>query len=102
MRIFIIKNTKNFHKPPFAEISKGPHIRRKLNYREGERISMSCMVEGFPRPILMWKKDGMSLRKMSRRVRVFGSQVKIYSAQKSDSGVYVCDARNKVKDYSIS
>ena len=73
----------------------GQPERQRVVYRYGQRITMSCMAEGYPTPFIAWKKDGMSLRRRGRHIKVFGGQLRIYTAGAGDGGIYICDARNK-------
>lgn len=90
--------------PPIITVSASPNInivgtaeqpRPRVVYHNRQRITMSCMAEGYPTPFIAWKKDGMSLRRRGRHIKVFGGQLRIYSSTYADAGVYICDARNK-------
>jgi len=49
---------------------------------------MSCDASGFPEPSFQWQKDG--------RILSQPKQLSIQTSDRSDTGMYVCTASNRV------
>ncbi|XP_078282906.1 roundabout homolog 1 isoform X3 [Rhinoraja longicauda] len=63
----------------------------------GQQGDMECLPpRGHPEPTVTWKKDGAPLDDKDQRYRVTVGKLTIFSTLRSDSGVYVCVATNKV------
>ncbi|XP_055516807.1 roundabout homolog 1 isoform X2 [Leucoraja erinacea] len=63
----------------------------------GEQADMECLPpRGHPEPTVTWKKDGAPLDDKDQRYRVTVGKLTIFSTLRSDSGVYMCVATNKV------
>ncbi|XP_062894360.1 roundabout homolog 1 isoform X3 [Mobula hypostoma] len=63
----------------------------------GEQADMECLPpRGHPEPTVTWKKDGVPLNETDDHYRVSVGKLTIFYTLKSDSGVYVCVATNKV------
>ncbi|KAK9688591.1 ADAM-TS Spacer 1 [Popillia japonica] len=67
------------------------------NYPVGSAISILCNVEGYPKPTVLWYKDGSVLYPSSRIQITDIHRLIINNASESDSGEYRCAAWN---DYS--
>uniref|UniRef100_A0A8R1DPY5 Ig-like domain-containing protein n=1 Tax=Caenorhabditis japonica TaxID=281687 RepID=A0A8R1DPY5_CAEJA len=64
---------------------------------KGEPITLTCPVNGYPKPVVKWTKDGSPLA-LSKSVTMEGTTVKIESAEYTDAGTYSCEA---VNEYSL-
>ncbi|XP_067827155.1 roundabout homolog 1 [Heptranchias perlo] len=63
----------------------------------GEQAEMECLPpRGHPEPTVTWKKDGAPLNEKDDRYRITVGKLAISYTHRSDSGVYVCVATNKV------
>ncbi|XP_022236233.1 Down syndrome cell adhesion molecule-like protein 1 homolog isoform X10 [Limulus polyphemus] len=63
----------------------------------GQTISISCDVEGYPQPRILWKKESQEIdKKYLQQNRLFISKTTL-----DDDGFYVCSAENGV-GYGIS
>ncbi|XP_067135162.1 peroxidasin isoform X2 [Centruroides vittatus] len=71
---------------------------RDQEITEGRTVNLTCRVDGFPRPIISWGKDGQPLNLTSGHFEVFdeGNMLRIYNTQKSDEGFYQCQAENEI------
>jgi hypothetical protein len=72
-------------------------IKNKYEVWQNRTVRIRCRVNGNPPPTLSWKKDGAPITK-TKRIKIvtnINSQyLKIKKAVASDSGYYVCVARN--------
>ncbi|GFT51376.1 peroxidasin [Trichonephila clavipes] len=63
---------------------------------QGNTVELICLVEGLPRPVLSWSKDGIPL---SNRGRVYllkdGTTLRIEEVRETDGGIYTCHAENE-------
>ncbi|XP_051895873.1 roundabout homolog 4 isoform X2 [Pristis pectinata] len=63
----------------------------------GEQADMECLPpRGHPEPTVTWKKDGVPLNETDDHYRVTVGKLTIFYTLRSDSGMYVCVATNKV------
>ncbi|KAK6631106.1 hypothetical protein RUM43_014202 [Polyplax serrata] len=70
---------------------------KSVTVREGETIVLDCAANGYPRPWLLWLKDGVAIdmAEVNGRVSKLGSgSLQIINATEKDSGVYQCRAEN--------
>ena len=88
-----------------SQDGKGPPQRRKereeLVVVAGEDIKMVCPVFGSPQPLVEWSKDGESIDYSWTRVKTNKNYLKLKSAQKSDTGVWLCRAVNGFGSVSV-
>ena len=84
---------------------KGPPERKKevehLVVAHDEDIKMVCPVHGNPAPIVDWSKDGEAIDYSWTRVKINKNYLKLRSAQKSDTGVWLCRAVNGFGSVSV-
>ncbi|VDK82636.1 unnamed protein product [Litomosoides sigmodontis] len=67
---------------------------RVVQVKENATVTLECVVNGNPEPIIVWKRDGQLLHAR-------GSRFVIASSKASDSGRYTCEARNEAGKVSI-
>ncbi|XP_076677332.1 peroxidasin [Andrena cerasifolii] len=60
----------------------------------GAIIEMPCRVEGVPKPVIQWKKDGSALEGVRVKVSRAGS-LYLYNVSAADAGRYECSAVNE-------
>ena len=61
----------------------------------GETVVLDCRPpKGLPEPRVSWRKDGETVEENSRIQMAAVGNLVINNAQKSDSGVYACLAKN--------
>ncbi|XP_042897805.1 peroxidasin [Parasteatoda tepidariorum] len=62
---------------------------------EGQNVELFCIVDGSPRPVLWWIKDGIRLRNRGNIYLLKDSSIlKIEDVTKSNEGIYTCYAEN--------
>ncbi|KAK3607422.1 hypothetical protein CHS0354_003058 [Potamilus streckersoni] len=71
-----------------------------VQYPPAKWARFKCSVEGTPKPIIIWLKDGKKL-KPDGRIRFDGNDLVITVSNPSDSGYYQCIAENKVGFTSV-
>ncbi|XP_029375054.1 striated muscle preferentially expressed protein kinase isoform X2 [Echeneis naucrates] len=66
---------------------------------EGQDVIISAKIRGQPKPMVHWLKDGVTVKTAGRfTVRETDdgtSEMRISSAQRSDTGLYICNITNK-------
>ncbi|NXM17927.1 ROBO4 protein, partial [Ploceus nigricollis] len=61
----------------------------------GQALELDCVPPlGYPEPYITWKKDGVTLDLVGGRYVVTKGKLQVASAQRSDSGLYICVAAN--------
>ncbi|KFO61606.1 Roundabout 4, partial [Corvus brachyrhynchos] len=61
----------------------------------GQTLELDCVPPlGYPEPYVTWKKDGVTLDLVGERYVVTKGKLQVASAQRSDSGLYICVASN--------
>lgn len=61
----------------------------------GQTLELDCVPPlGYPEPYITWKKDGVTLDLVGGRYVVTKGKLQVTSAQRSDSGLYICVAAN--------
>ncbi|XP_068850932.1 roundabout homolog 4 [Aphelocoma coerulescens] len=61
----------------------------------GQTLELDCVPPlGYPEPYVTWKKDGVTLDLVGDRYMVTKGKLQVASAQRSDSGLYICVAAN--------
>ena len=94
----------NFEVPPNFLIGLPPNYKLK----EGESIKLTCQVEGNPRPVVTWLKDGKNLPQSLRFntsyiVPTGMSSLTVTGTLQTDCGNYTCVAENPAgKAYTTS
>ncbi|XP_041081644.1 neural cell adhesion molecule 1-like [Polyodon spathula] len=91
--------TVNVLPPPIAWISED-----SVNVTAGSasRISITCVVEGHPRPHVNWTRNGRPINAKPGRLGFNSDQsvLTIYAVEKADEGQYTCIATNKINSSS--
>ncbi|PRD27171.1 UNVERIFIED_CONTAM: Hemicentin-1 [Trichonephila clavipes] len=70
----------------------------------GENLSFECLAEGYPSPIIKWKKQEQdnlkeySLEQNIPHIEIKAGVFKINSVNKEDEGNYICEASNGIGD----
>jgi len=67
--------------------------------KEGANVSLECVAEGSPEPIIVWRRnDGkpINLSKNESVKEVVGPMLKLWKVSRMDMGAYLCSARNGV------
>ncbi|XP_011874494.1 PREDICTED: neogenin [Vollenhovia emeryi] len=67
---------------------------------EGSDVTLECAANGYPKPTILWLKDGVALDLTSldsRYRKVAASSLMITNARESDHGSYQCRAENEVE-----
>ncbi|XP_043587451.1 peroxidasin [Bombus pyrosoma] len=67
---------------------------RDMEAESGAIIEIPCRVEGFPKPVIQWKKDGTAVEGSRFRVSRGGS-LYLYNVTAADTGRYECSAVNQ-------
>ena len=62
----------------------------------GNAVRLFCRVIGFPRPTIVWKKDGHILRASRRQKLLANGDLEIMPVVQGDNGYYTCEARNAI------
>lgn len=66
-----------------------------LNIQVGQYAKLECVAVGSPAPRILWFKNDLSIESSGRiQMSVDGTILEIKNAKESDSGLYVCQARN--------
>lgn len=69
----------------------------------GTTLTLDCIAEGSPQPIVSWTKNGDPLESEGGRVSVkVDGTVIIKNARISDSGTYICEAESVVGETSVA
>ncbi|KHJ98441.1 immunoglobulin I-set domain protein [Oesophagostomum dentatum] len=70
---------------------------------ENNSLVLPCEVEGSPKPVIVWTKDGQPITKLkSVKTLSEGQQFKISHAAMSHRGSYACHAKNDVGSAEIN
>lgn len=77
------------YSPP--KLTYEPH---DMEAESGAIIEIPCRVEGFPKPVIQWKKDGTAVEGSRFRVSRGGS-LYLYNVTAADTGRYECSAVNQ-------
>ena len=62
----------------------------------GNAVRLFCRVSGFPRPTVLWKKDGHILKASRRQKLLANGDLEIMPVVQGDNGYYTCEARNTI------
>ena len=63
-------------------------------FQQEQEITIPCRVRGFPKPSVLWSKDGRPLSRSKRVSILADNTLVISSAHPSDQGIYECVAWN--------
>lgn len=69
----------------------------ELKVTENETTELECFVEGNPKPLILWIKDGHVLNPdIEKHYMIFhnGQLLQIHGIKPSDAGLYTCVASN--------
>ncbi|KOC63131.1 Peroxidasin [Habropoda laboriosa] len=84
-----LKVVDESYSPP--RLTYGPH---DMEAEPGAIIEVPCRVEGVPKPLIQWKKDGTAVE--GERVRISrGGSLYLYNVTATDTGRYECSAVNQ-------
>ncbi|XP_036599293.1 coiled-coil domain-containing protein 141 [Trichosurus vulpecula] len=74
------------------------------NLKEGEDLILHCTVSGRPRPNVIWTKDNVQVAAGDINIHKLGDNYYLFKKNVilSDTGEYVCSARNAVGEVSCS
>ncbi|XP_025153044.1 neogenin isoform X5 [Harpegnathos saltator] len=67
---------------------------------EGSDVTLECAANGYPKPTILWLKDGVALDLVSldsRYRKVAASSLTIMDVRESDHGSYQCRAENEIE-----
>ena len=64
-----------------------------MTFQSRDKVKITCKVNGFPVPSILWYKDD-ALMEFDKRIIVVESSLVIRDAQMSDAGEYECNALN--------
>ncbi|XP_034191892.2 neogenin protein frazzled isoform X4 [Osmia lignaria lignaria] len=67
---------------------------------EGSTVTLECAANGYPKPSILWLKDGVAIDSASRDFRygrIAASSLIINNVQEIDDGSYQCRAENEVE-----
>ncbi|XP_012139642.1 neogenin protein frazzled isoform X2 [Megachile rotundata] len=67
---------------------------------EGSTVTLECAANGYPKPSILWLKDGVAIDLAplnSRYSRIAASSLVINNVQEIDDGSYQCRAENEVE-----
>ncbi|XP_077263580.1 neogenin protein frazzled isoform X6 [Temnothorax americanus] len=67
---------------------------------EGSDVTLECAANGYPKPTILWLKDGVALDLTSldsRYRKIAASSLMIINVRESDHGSYQCRAENEVE-----
>ncbi|EFA01243.1 peroxidasin isoform X1 [Tribolium castaneum] len=69
----------------------------------GSTIKLECFAVGSPPPEITWFKDDLEVRSDGRlSISPDGSSLQIHNAKETDSGLYICEARNHLGFREVS
>lgn len=81
-----------------VSVSSAPYWIRapnNTNAAQEESVQFECLAEGDPKPTLDWSINGQPIANQKRpSIRIDGNTLYIDSANKTDMGVYQCNASN--------
>ena len=64
----------------------------RLTIKQSEDVTLTCKVDGTPKPTIQWSKVGEDLN--SPNILIDGETLTITNSAVSDRGVYVCNVEN--------
>ncbi|XP_013186498.2 leucine-rich repeats and immunoglobulin-like domains protein 3 [Amyelois transitella] len=77
--------------PSFVRVMENKEVTR------GQSVVLQCMVDGSPKPVLKWLKDGTPIIKSERHFLTGDDQLLvIIGAESSDAGQYECEITNEL------
>ncbi|XP_060590949.1 uncharacterized protein LOC132745946 isoform X3 [Ruditapes philippinarum] len=68
----------------------------------GQSVTMACAAAGTPLPQITWRNKETGMLQSNGRVQRVGGNLTIHNLQKSDHGVYECEASNEVRKIVVS
>ncbi|XP_053409115.1 uncharacterized protein LOC123561484 isoform X2 [Mercenaria mercenaria] len=68
----------------------------------GQSVTMVCSAAGTPLPLITWRNKETGTLQFDGRIQQTGGNLTIRSLQKSDHGVYECEASNEVRKIVVS
>ncbi|XP_068924656.1 coiled-coil domain-containing protein 141 [Petaurus breviceps papuanus] len=74
------------------------------NLKEGEDLILHCTVSGSPRPNVIWTKDNVQVAAGDINIQKLGDNYYLFKKNVilSDTGKYICSARNAMGEVSCS
>ncbi|CAH0383119.1 unnamed protein product [Bemisia tabaci] len=64
---------------------------------EGNYVTLKCQIVMYPAPILIWTKGNLTIDQSTGRMRLLEGALQIIGLFRSDAGVYVCTADNRIQ-----
>ncbi|XP_053089215.1 ADAMTS-like protein 1 isoform X5 [Pangasianodon hypophthalmus] len=92
----------------FSRVYKSPHeiVTNAGSFvvvpRQAVRVELKCEVQGNPKPVMVWTKEGMELKNGSRVGLMPDSSLYIEVPKETDFGFYTCRATNHLGSTSLS
>jgi len=92
-------------------VDYGPRISlEQTNFKSslGEEIHLTCVVEGFPKPTVLWRRNGVVIDDKSVKAEInhVNNRHNIVLIDEEDEGIYDCQASNHIgqakKSLSVS
>ncbi|XP_037713628.1 papilin-like [Drosophila subpulchrella] len=81
--------------PELVDVQAELKLDWKNSYTSGSNISMSCSVQGYPKPNVTWTKDNVALYHSERiQIKSQPNSLVLKSVTPDDSGNYICTANN--------
>uniref|UniRef100_A0A4W3JWV4 Hemicentin 1 n=1 Tax=Callorhinchus milii TaxID=7868 RepID=A0A4W3JWV4_CALMI len=75
----------------------------ELTVIEGSRVTLQCVADGVPRPVLSWQRDGVALRDTPGKFTLLRSgELAVENAKPGDAGSYTCTATNPIGRESMT
>ncbi|XP_022911513.1 papilin isoform X2 [Onthophagus taurus] len=101
--------TPSYQIPPITEIPSIPshyyppqiiesEFQPEITAGEGDYVMLRCAISGNPNPTISWKRGDLMIDGTEPRYRLTldGAALQIISLYKTDSGLYLCTADNKI------
>lgn len=87
-------------------ITARPSIIRLPDHQEtevGETVTLHCVAEGSPKPVIEWTKNGEPLPQLRKyRVDVRAGTLQVQFVRPEEHGLYTCTATNEHGTVSAS
>ncbi|KAK6636854.1 hypothetical protein RUM43_010518 [Polyplax serrata] len=76
-------------------ITEVENIARNITILEGSEYSLVCLVEGNPKPAVLWKKNGFPITNQLTDLTILDDNTLVFlQANREMSGIYRCEASN--------
>ncbi|KAL1021160.1 hypothetical protein UPYG_G00009590 [Umbra pygmaea] len=91
----VVKSSDDEIKRRGPRLMTPPGVQSELFPVKGEELVLECIAEGFPTPVIEWKRLGEELPKLFK-IKNYGKRLIIPKVVEEDTGQYTCKARNSV------